>query len=409
MKTNEELARVAQAYREQGSKTKAAASLGMPWTTYKRKFKRAVAAGLIAGSAPAQPAQPHDDAFRLRQRISRLESDLLTARKESLSTDQVRQFIFQLRSVDPTPPDWLMSAPGGSGVIGVPVLCLGDFHWAEYVDPAQIEGLNEYSLEIAQARLRRVVERTVDLLTQHMVNPQYPGIVVPLLGDMLSGDIHLELVATNESPVPPAMVDLLKSMVWALTTLADHFGRVFVPAVAGNHGRLSVKPQAKNSAFSNWDWLLYTLLEHHFQAVGDDRVRFLVSAGEDVEFQVYGHKYRASHGAQFRGGDGIIGPLGPITRGDNKKRGWTSQTGRQYDVSIYGHFHRLITLSHMVANGSLKGYDEYAYKNNFPFEPPRQALFIVHPRRGITFQMPVYADQPEAKESRAWVAWPEGE
>jgi hypothetical protein len=43
-------------------------------------------------------------------------------------------------------------------------------------------------------------------------------------------------------------------------------------------------------------------------------------------------------------------------------------------------------------NGSLKGYDEYAYTNNFPFEPPTQALWLTHPEFGITISMPVFVD-----------------
>ncbi len=43
-------------------------------------------------------------------------------------------------------------------------------------------------------------------------------------------------------------------------------------------------------------------------------------------------------------------------------------------------------------NGSLKGYDEYAARSGFSFEVPRQALAIVTPERGITMQLPVYAE-----------------
>jgi len=41
-------------------------------------------------------------------------------------------------------------------------------------------------------------------------------------------------------------------------------------------------------------------------------------------------------------------------------------------------------------NGSLKGYDEYAYVSNFSYEPPQQALAIVVPEKGITIQAPVF-------------------
>ena len=50
----------------------------------------------------------------------------------------------------------------------------------------------------ARQRAKRLVENTIDLLMNHMVNPKYPGVVINLGGDMVSGDIHEELSATNE-------------------------------------------------------------------------------------------------------------------------------------------------------------------------------------------------------------------
>jgi hypothetical protein len=36
-------------------------------------------------------------------------------------------------------------------------------------------------------------------------------------------------------------------------------------------------------------------------------------------------------------------------------------------------------------NGSLKGYDEYAYVSNFGFETPRQAFWVTTPEHGPSF------------------------
>lgn len=43
-----------------------------------------------------------------------------------------------------------------------------------------------------------------------MVNPDYPGIVVALAGDMVSGDIHQELKETNEVPTIASVVELFQ-------------------------------------------------------------------------------------------------------------------------------------------------------------------------------------------------------
>jgi hypothetical protein len=111
-----------------------------------------------------------------------------------------------------------------------------------------------------------------------------------------------------------------------------------------------------------------------------------------------------SHGDQFRGGDGMIGALGPIIRGDHKKRSRNAQIDLEYDTLILGHWHQYIHMRRLIVNGSLKGYDEYAYGNNYPFEPPTQALWMTHPKYGITYRAPVYVDRLREPPKTAWVS-----
>ena len=132
------------------------------------------------------------------------------------------------------------------------------------------------------------------------------------------------------------------------------------------------------------------MLEREFKH--DKRVTFQVSDSTDVHYSLYGHRYRLTHGDQFSGGDSIIGPIGAVLRGDAKKRNRESQVGNPYDTLICGHFHQLVIMKKIIINGSLKGYDEYAYGHNFPFEEPQQALWLTHPDHGITFNMPVFVD-----------------
>ncbi len=123
---------------------------------------------------------------------------------------------------------------------------------------------------------------------------------------MLSGDIHEELVETNETPLMPTLIDLMGVLMWALKTMADEFGQVFVPCVVGNHGRNTRKPRMKNMVYSNFDWLLYSFLAKHFE--NDKRLTFMIPEGADADYMVLGHRYRLSHGDRLgvKGGDGII-------------------------------------------------------------------------------------------------------
>lgn len=338
----------------------------------------------------------------LKDRVHQLESIIKSNKKDSLSEHYVREKIIKLTSQEPNPPKWLTDINAYDKWNAVPTMFLSDLHWGEVVDPNQIGGINEYNIEIAQERLKNTVSTAINLLD--MTHGEYPGIIVALGGDMLSGDIHEELSESNEMPMMPVFLDLFENMIWAIKQFADQYGNVFVPCVTGNHSRTTRKPRAKSRNFTNFDWLLYTLLEKHFE--NDDRIKFYIPDGPDAIYKIYNTKYLLTHGDQFRGGDSMIGALGPVIRGDHKKRSRNGQIGLEYDCMIIGHWHQLIQMQRLIINGSLKGYDEYANANNFGFEPPRQALWLTHPDHGIIMSMAVNSNKNDVNAINSeWVSW----
>ena len=300
-------------------------------------------------------------------------------------------------------PKWLYEAKTAHAP-GVPKLMLSDLHWGENVRREQVNGVNAYSLAIAQRRLRQVVDTTIGLARILSPQMEYPGIVVPLGGDMVSGNIHDELQATNELNTMPTLLDLYKQLVPAITLLADTFGHVFLPCVSGNHDRDTKKTWAKDRNHTSFGWLLYQFLAAHF--ANDKRVTFYIPDSSDALYRVYDVRYLLTHGDQFRGGDGIIGPLGPITRGAQKKLARNSAVAQEFDVMEFGHFHTRMLSARLRGNGSLKGYDEYAASSNFAFERPSQNFWITHPDHGITFDAPIYADPAPKKAKTEWVSIP---
>lgn len=375
-----------------------AESTARHWIKYRREIETKL--GLTSTDLKGQNVV-------LVREVADLRKQLKDVSREDVTAQYVKQKILGLKEdVDQlTAPAWLVNPTKSHSAPGVPTLFASDWHWGEVVFPKQLEGKNEYNLEIARRRARHLIDRTIDLLESHMVNPDYPGIVFALGGDMVSGGIHEELMATDEVEIMPAVLDVIGVLVWCIQRLADHFGSVFVPCVSGNHGRSTHKIRAKGRNWTSFDWLIYQFLRMKLE--GDKRITFLIPDGSDALYRVYDHRFLLTHGDQFRGGDGVIGALGPIIRGDHRKRTRNSQIGMEYDTMILGHWHQLIQLQRLIVNGSLKGYDEYAYTSNFPFERPRQALWLTHPRRGITFSIPVYVDEsPDRGPAAAWVSVP---
>lgn len=380
-----------------GNLTLASQMANVPRTTFQSRVRTAKL------GMPAETPHEVSATVELKDEIRTLKAQIASFNRETLDAKYIREKIIKLAEQPVRVPTWLLNNKAPKSAPGVPTLLASDWHWGEVVDPAQIGGVNEYSIKTAHDRAKRMINNTIDLLNNHMVNPSYPGIVFALGGDMITGDIHEELVATNEREVMPTVVDLWGVLAWCIETLADKFGRVFVPCVSGNHGRNTKKIRAKGRNFTSFDWLLYTFLAKRFE--GDARVTFYIPDGADALYSVYGHRYLLTHGDQFRGGDALIGPLGPIVRGDHRKRARNMQINADYDTIVMGHWHQLMQTQKFIVNGSLIGYNEYAYNNNYGFEPPRQALWITHPERGITFHMPVQVDGKKAVTDQPWIQW----
>ena len=385
-----------------GIEHKAAAALGISRTTFQSRLMTAKARGVKPNAGHTDP----DDPQALRARIRQLETDLRAHERQSDQDAMIMAMIGDLAGEVETlkPPKWMITPQAKGSVPGVPTLFMSDLHWGETVYPSQINGVNEYSIRIAKERVATLVDSAVHLLKIISPKMDYPGIVMPLGGDLISGNIHDELTATNELNSMPAVLDLYGVLVGVIGALADQFGAVFLPCVSGNHGRDTRKIWNKDRHATSFDWLICRFLAEHF--AGDKRVTFFIPDGPDAYYKVYNHAYLLTHGDSFRGGDGVIGVMGPIIRGDHKKRSRNAQIDMDYDTMIMGHFHQYVHHGRFIINGSLKGYDEYAYAGNFPFEQPQQALWLTHPKHGITYRMPVYVGKVKAGGAASWVSVP---
>jgi hypothetical protein len=179
---------------------------------------------------------------------------------------------------------------------------------------------------------------------------------------------------------------------------------VYVPWVCGNHGRNTAKPEFKRYNKKNWDYLIARVVQKHF--ADDPNVRIDIRDSNDVHYRVYGLRFLLNHGDMLgvKGGDGIIGAIGPIMRGEIKKSGQSAALGLEYDINIMGHWHQELLLPRAIVCNTLKGFDDYA-RLQLAAKPtrPTQPLWFVHPVHGITARWSVYVDAP-GKPATEWVS-----
>lgn len=344
----------------------------------------------------------------LKDEIARLRAENRALARASIEQDAILSIIGVMAKAETAPPAWLSetSTRSSGSLAEAPVAIWSDWHYGERVDPAAVNGYNEFNAEVAEQRIRRLVENTIHLCEHHGPG-EYPGIVINLLGDFISGGLHPDLAKTDEYARIPSALRVRDLLLWALTKMADHFGRVFVPCTSGNHGRDTPKPEYKGYLHHNFDWLIYQLLQRHFE--GDPRITFMIDPSNEAYYSVYGVRILAMHGDMLgvKGGDGIIGAIGPIMRGEIKTRGQSTSLGRPYDLLLGAHWHQELWLPRAIINNALKGFDEYA-KNSLRAVPsqPSQVLFFIHPKRGITSRWSVLVEEPKVEERTDWVALP---
>lgn len=328
----------------------------------------------------------------MRQENSRLKSQVKQLILEAEELRQTAAFVQDIAAAKPCPPKWLKPKRKSAGKPAIAVAMLSDLHLDEVVRPEEVYGLNAFDRTIATQRLQLWAEKVVDLTTNYLAGITYEGAVVALGGDMFSGTIHDELVETNDDTLFGSLLYWMEQIAAALKYVADVFGQVYVPVVAGNHGRLLRKPRAKLSARDNIDWLLGNLLAQYFK--GDDRFTFDVPDSLDTSFDVYGVRHLMTHGDQVTGGSGIGGIWPSVKRLEARKRERES-----FDVIIMGHFHQLIQTTTLIVNGALKGFDEYAARCNFRPERAQQALWVVTPSHGISWHSAIHVDD---RKSEGW-------
>jgi hypothetical protein len=267
------------------------------------------------------------------------------------------------------------------------VLLWSDTHAGEVVSSEETNGINRYNWDILWKRQAKLRES----LFSYAENRPYPieKLHVAALGDMLSGNIHDELVATNEEPLSAVLADFSSEGAAWLSTLHSDGGGLFsdieFSGVVGNHPRAHRKPWAKKS-FDNGDWITYrwmeTLLRNH------SGINFSVPRSASHVMDICNRKMFIFHG------DGIRSTMPGVPWGGVMRRvntialNYMKQVGVDIDLFACGHFHNSSFVNTdaggVFINGSVKGPDEYSMAAFGGGRPAQQLLLTFHPKHGLT-------------------------
>lgn len=267
------------------------------------------------------------------------------------------------------------------------ILVLSDWHVEEKVEKKNVGGLNEYNLQIAERRAMTVFDKCLMLLEDARHLAPVDELVVAVLGDMISGRIHEELLETTLLAPMEAAVFAADLLERGIKTLLKHAGvkSIVIPTCNGNHGRTTHKMRHATAAQNSYEFFMYKSLAKRFE--GSSKIRWQIGEGYHNILDIKGHRFRFHHGDSVRYNGGSGGLSIPMNKA---VAAWNKSQKAYFD--IMGHYHNWTPHWNWLVNGSLCGMNAFAVAIKADFQPPVQSFLIVDRERGWTRMLPVFCE-----------------
>ncbi len=263
----------------------------------------------------------------------------------------------------------------------VAVAIASDWHVEEEVTLASTNGMNEFSLEIAEERIRRFFSSFVRLTEIQRSGCKITNGLLHLGGDHLTGWLHEELQETNPLTPIETVLWLKPQIEQGIAYLRQHFDHLTIVCNYGNHGRTTKKPRHATGYKNSYEWLLYSILS---QQIASDDITWQVADSYFAYVELYGKRLRFHHGDNLSYQGGIGGLTIPV---EKAIASWNKS--KVADLDIFGHWHQFQQNPKWISNGSLIGYNAYALSIKAAFERPQQTFFLFDKDRGRTITAPI--------------------
>ena len=343
----------------------------------------------------------HSQQLAADAELARLRSELATYRnryKAALAQiDRERErgdSLLQLRGIQAVKRP-LTKVVKGKRHAATMVVLLSDVHCEERVDPRTVNGLNDYSLDICQARLDELQERFFRLLEHERQLANIDRVVIWLGGDFISGHIHDDTAELAQLAPLAAKRWIGERLRGFIDSVSDAAQSVIVATNSGNHGRSTDKLRIGTEMEHSFEQDLYLVMQAEERR---DNVQWQVGSGYLNYVNVDGFRIRFHHGHAVRYQGGIGGIHVPL----NKSIAAWDATERA-DLTCLGHWHQFSwgRAGRYVSNGSVIGHSAYAVRIKASFEPPCQAAIVIdHGRNEVTKAMPIYCDRDLRKGTK---------
>lgn len=365
--------------------------------------------------------EPHDMASRIAEllkdpggvsnvdhkvAIAKVERTLDGVRKENRdlvraleSARAIRTDIFGIS--DPITPEMLTVPDRGEPQGLTWIINLFDNHLGKRFGAHEVQGLQDYDVAIAKNRIMRTFQQAIMMINRY--GEPVERIIVVCGGDNVNGELRRDDTRSNELDCASQSREFAESASSGIVTLTEAFpeAAIDVLVLPGNHGRTAPNPPSVELG-ENWDCVAGMLMEATMKDVHN--VSVSNSGVADAVINIYGRSYLFTHGDRIgaRGGDGIIGALGPTRRGAlrmydqyAKRRQFVPDLPPLASV-VMGHWHVHWTDRRVFVSGAACGPDPWAMQalRAEPC-PPWQWMLGVHPTKGIIQDVTLFIGHPD--------------
>lgn len=259
-----------------------------------------------------------------------------------------------------------------------------DWHIEEEVRPESVNNKNRYTLEIAKKRADKFFQKIVSLTRKEQQDVTINNLVLALLGDFTSGNIHPELLAICSLPPTKAILEAQGFLQSGIEFLLNNTNlNLTIPCHVGNHSRITQKVYISSEQGNSLEYGMYHSLKLRF--AGEPRVKFIIAEGYHSFLDVYDTRIRFHHGHMLKYQGGVGGLTIPVNKAIAQ---WNKITPVCLD--IFGHWHSYMHLKNFVGNGSLIGYNAFALSIKADYDVPKQAYFLIDKKLGPSIFAPIF-------------------
>ena len=258
----------------------------------------------------------------------------------------------------------------------VAVVMVSDLHLEETILSGAVNGLNSFDLAAADRRMLRLADAIAWEISLERHAFEINQMVLWLGGDIITGEIHEDLLASNGLGLSKAVRFARQQLIRLIRSVLALDVDLTVVCNDGNHGRLDKRQRVATRVDNSMEAVLYDSIAEAFEP--EKKARFVLPEGILTYQKILSTMVRFTHGDAVKYLGGVGGILIPINKAVAQ---WDKSI--HADHTIMGHWHQRLTTRRVSVNGSLPGYGAYSLWIKAEPEPPQQGLLLIDSKRGV--------------------------